>query len=320
MLDCWQRAGMQFEDNVSRFRVGTAIAQGLSPAQLASSRYRRPFHGVRAIGDAPAYTDRAGRPLGRLESQHLERALDYVPRMPDEGFLSHVTAAVLWELPLPLAALADQRVHVAVPPSRRLPRGAGVRGHEVSHRLTAVVRHPIWGVPVSTPESTWASLAAVLADDRDLIAAADAAVRTWRVDSPLATVRSLERAVAAGRRVGIARLREALPRVRCGSASRPESWLRLLLVDAGLPEPELNADIPVAGGKLAGDLVYRRQRVVVEYEGEHHLLDPAQWASDIERYERLAAAGWIVIRITKTDLFAAPTSVVDRVRRALVAR
>ena len=37
----------------------------------------------------------------------------------------------------------------------------------------------------------------------------------------------------------------------------------------------------------------------MEYEGEHHLTDPVQWAKDLVRYNDLALSGWLVIRLSK---------------------
>ena len=45
---------------------------------------------------------------------------------------------------------------------------------------------------------------------------------------------------------GLRRLRVALPLVDAGAQSPKESWLRLLLVDAGLPAP--TTQIPVLDG------------------------------------------------------------------------
>ena len=171
-----------------------------------------------------------------------------------------------------------------------------------------------------SPATTWASLGGVLAHPYDLVAAGDAVVRDWRTE-PLATIDQLRAVIAAGRRVGIDRLRDAVPRVRTRAASRPETRCRLELVDAGLPEPELNYDVFEAGLWLACvDLAYPAARVAVEYEGEHHLLDPEQWARYILRYERLAAAGWLVIRVTKSELFEHPEAMVRRVRAAISQR
>ncbi|WP_243230957.1 endonuclease domain-containing protein [Microbacterium sp. CIAB417] len=163
-------------------------------------------------------------------------------------------------------------------------------------------------------------LAASLPHPYDVVAVGDAVLRDWRVE-PLASFPELSRAVDAGRRVGVARLREALPRMRARSGSRPETWLRLTIVDAGLPEPQLNVDVFADGEYVACvDLAYPERRIAFEYEGEHHLRDSRQWAWDIERYERLAAAGWLVIRATKQDVFEQPGRLMLRVRRALASR
>ncbi len=68
------------------------------------------------------------------------------------------------------------------------------------------------------------------------------------------------------------------------------------------------------------DLAYPDWLIAIEYEGEHHLTDPAQWAKDIRRHELLESLGWIVIRVTKTDLRGGGRALVRRVRAALARR
>ncbi|MFI8633327.1 endonuclease domain-containing protein [Microbacterium sp. NPDC077663] len=297
----------------SAFSVKTATDAGVSPRRLRARDLDRPFRGVR-VRSAPVPADG--------EDVHAQRALAYAVALPDGQFFSHVTAAVLWGLPLPASAIRPAEVDVAVLAPGRTPRGARIRGHRMVQASTRVCVHPQLGVPLLAPTSTWASLGAVL-DVRDLVAVADAIVRVpmFRGDPPpLATIDDLA-AASTGRRVGIARLRAALPLVRERSASRPETWCRLALIDGGLPEPELNWNIVVNGRLVACvDLAYPRERVAVEYDGEHHLVDARQWSRDIGRHEALAAAGWIVIRVTKQHLFTDAAGVVARVRRALAGR
>jgi hypothetical protein len=237
--------------------------------------------------------------------------------MADAEFFSLITAGVFWEVPLP-RTLVEGDIHVSVFAPHRLPRSAGVRGHEATHATTRLRVHEASGLRMTSPATTWAMLGAVLRDPYDLVAAGDALVRDWRVDAPVCTLADLSAATVAGRRVGIGRLREALPLVRTRSASRPETRCRLTLIDAGLPEPELNFDV-FEGEEFLGcvDQAYPHLRIAMEYEGEHHLLDPVQWARDIERYDRLREAGWIIVRVTKTDLHGAPHLLVERVRRAI---
>lgn len=305
----------------SRFRVAQALAAGVSEGRLRAGDLRAPFHGIRARTDPELPLDRFGISRGELERVHLQRAWEYSAWMPRGHFFSQVTAAVLWGMPLPPHLLRAAPIDIGVMAPARLPRGRGVRGHQTTASLTRVRRDPSFGVPVTSPASTWAMLGRILTDPYDLVAAADAVVRDWRVHRPLATLRHLEAAVFGGRRVGIGALRSALPRVRTRSASRPESHLRLTLIDAGLGEPELNHDIFEAGIRLACvDQAYPALKIALEYEGEHHLTDPGQWALDIRRYEHLAAAGWQVIRVTKADLFTTPHALVSRVRAAIAQR
>lgn len=97
--------------------------------------------------------------------------------------------------------------------------------------------------------------------------------------------------------------------------------MRLVLVDAGFPEPDLNVDVTERGRWLACvDGAWPTEKIAFEFEGRHHLLDPVQWARDIARYEALVAAGWIVIRVTWEDLRDHPEAFAERVRRALRVR
>lgn len=117
---------------------------------------------------------------------------------------------------------------------------------------------------------------------------------------------------------GQRQLRALLPLVDPGAASPKETWLRLLLIDAGLPTPE--TQIPVTENwRTIGvlDMGWERYRVAVEYDGDQHRTDRRQYARDQRRIRRLTELGWIVIRVIAEDR---PDDVVRRVRAALVGR
>ena len=109
--------------------------------------------------------------------------------------------------------------------------------------------------------------------------------------------------------------------MRQGAESRPETLVRLAIADAGLPEPEVNVNVYAADGTFIGrgDLLYRRYRVVVEYDGEQHRTDSWQYDSDIGRLDRFAASGWRVVRLTGRAFFADPATCLARIEQALVA-
>ncbi|ORW11907.1 hypothetical protein [Mycobacterium kyorinense] len=117
---------------------------------------------------------------------------------------------------------------------------------------------------------------------------------------------------------GLRRLRTALPLVDGGAASPKETWLRLLLIDAGLPNP--TTQIPVhENWHLVAllDMGWEQYKVAAEYDGDHHRSDPKQWRKDQRRLRKLDAMGWIVIRVIAGDT---PNDVIGRVRAALVRR
>jgi len=72
----------------------------------------------------------------------------------------------------------------------------------------------------------------------------------------------------------------------------------VIIVLAGLPEPECNYNVFDAGGRFLarGDLAYPAYKVLIEYQGDQHRTDRAQWRSDIRRVGRLEDNGWQVLQ------------------------
>ncbi len=118
---------------------------------------------------------------------------------------------------------------------------------------------------------------------------------------------------------GLRQLEAVLKCVDAGSQSPKETWLRLLLVKAGLPRPTTQIPVMAADGTQGYylDMGWRDLMVAVEYDGEQHRLDRWQYTKDIRRSEELARLGWIVIRVVASDR---PDDIVRRVRDALAYR
>ena len=117
---------------------------------------------------------------------------------------------------------------------------------------------------------------------------------------------------------GVRRLRGVLPLVDGGAASPRETWLRLVLLDAGLPRP--TTQIPVQDGwRLVGvlDMGWKEYMVALEYEGDQHRSDRHQFVKDIGRLGKLERLGWIVIRVVAEHR---PEDIVARVSEALDRR
>lgn len=119
-------------------------------------------------------------------------------------------------------------------------------------------------------------------------------------------------------------MRDALPVMTIGSGSPRESWLKVLIVDAGLPTPEVQVEVLNAWGRRIGhcDLGWSALKIGIEYEGKHHQTDPAQWAYDIIRYREMQQAGWIVIRVTAADFADSRlrTRLIQQISSAISAR
>ena len=248
----------------------------------------------------------------------LERCLAYEPLLRPGQFFSHETAARLFGAPL---YETGTDIDISVWDPRTPPRGRGVVGHRVSNVQLA----SIGSLPVVAPADAWFQLSTRVRRD-DLVAVGDYLVTGRRVPggrSPaLSSLDELADAVIrhAGKR-GAGHSGWALPRVRVGVDSRPETLLRLLLVRARLPEPEIGVEVEVHGGlKLHPDLAYSRWRIAFDYEGDDHRVRRDVWLRDIERRELMEDAGWRVIRVTAADLFTHPEAFVERVRRVIAGR
>lgn len=298
----------------------------MSRRAIDDSALDRPFNGLRAHRDEEEDADER-HPLQATREAHIRAARQFAVHMHAHEFFSHSTAALLWDLPLP--ASVPDRIDVSVTAPHRAPAGRGVRGRQLSAAQVSTLTHPE-GFSITSPASTWAQLGKVVTHPYDLTAIADAIIRTPRIAGPrgrvlrpaFATAEELDVELRPGRRIGIRALEEALRRTRAGAASRPETWTRLTIVDAGLPEPALDHDVYDDRGDFIGcvDLAYVALKIAIEYEGDHHRVDTAQWNRDIQKHDRLAALGWRVIRVTKSELFDNPGELIGRVRGALRSR
>jgi hypothetical protein len=97
-----------------------------------------------------------------------------------------------------------------------------------------------------------------------------------------------------------------------------ETRLRWLLVQAGLPRPEVQADLHDSNGTFLAraDLYYPDARLVIEYDGGNHR---DRLVEDDSRQNTLVDAGYKLLRYTASDVYQRPEFIVTQVRRALVS-
>ena len=80
-----------------------------------------------------------------------------------------------------------------------------------------------------------------------------------------------------------------------------ETRLRWLLLQAGLPRPEVQANLHDANGRFVGraDLYYPSARLVIEYDGVNHR---DRLVEDNRRQNLLVNAGYRLLRFTAADV------------------
>jgi hypothetical protein len=278
-----------------------------------------PFRWTRASRDVPRHLTESPslRRVTRGVYAPAEDVDDFAVRcrglslvIPPGAALSHTTAAQLMGAPLPLS-VAD-RLHVSVPREFEAPQRNGVYGHQVALPPDHLVRWREFAI--TTPARTFVDLGGQL-DVANLVAVGDFLLAEGRLS--LSGIRTMAD-WAAGRR-GVKRARLAMDLLDPGSASRPESLIRVWVVQAGLPPPEANGWIcdPAGIPTYRGDLVFRMLRVIVEYEGAHHR-GRGQYAADLRRRNDLVAWGWRIVHV-EAEMLATPERVVALVRQALQA-
>jgi hypothetical protein len=101
-----------------------------------------------------------------------------------------------------------------------------------------------------------------------------------------------------------------------------EKRLRMLLVLAGLPEPQVNLSLRDVDGRPLRryDLCWPSVRVIVEYDGRQHIEREQHWESDLERREAIVDDGWRILVVTSPGIYRDPERTVLRVWRVLRAR
>jgi very-short-patch-repair endonuclease len=210
----------------------------------------------------------------------------------------------------------------------RISRAAGHRTSWLPPHHRTVVQ----GFPVTSPARTCFDLAGMVSIRRRR--------RGWPTISAAQATRALDDAIVRG--LPLADLREVL--LSLGKRGRPgtvlfrelldargegfvatESVLEDLLIEVfearGLPAPSRQH---VLGNSIAPigrvDFVYLDARVVIEADGRQHHSALVDAQADRWRDLELAAAGWVVIRVTWAQLVDEPRRFVDAVERLLVRR
>jgi len=274
------------------FTVDEARAAGLSLKSLAGDSWRHLGPGTYALEKLRV------DPLLLLRAARL--------RVPGEAAFSGLTAAWLHGIDVapcsPIQVTSPQGLGVSGRSGLRVSRARLDPGDVVLQR----------GLRATSICRTLADLARSL-PLREAVAVTDMALRDGLVALPAL------RAYPVGRELRFARLLRVAELAEPGSESRMESLLRMVLVQAGLPRPQVQAPLRDRGGSVFGraDLYYPSHRLVIEYDGGTHRQSLVE---DDWRQNLILTSGYDILRYAAPDVLNRPESVVAQVRGRLQGR
>ena len=281
-------------DTAKPFTRAAGLTSGLTRRDLAGPAFRVMGHGIvisSTIPDSPGLRTRAALvPFGK------------------GAFASHCSAARAWEAPV--ATCPEEHITVAKPNGRRR------RTNVVCHVRDGATIRVIGGLPVSD----LADLFVEMADELPLVELV--VLGDWMLRRKGMTHQRLARAVEAATGTRSKRAHAALGYVRRKVDSPMESRLRMLLVLAGIPEPEINLEIRNVDGEVLRryDLCWPGVKVIVEYDGRVHIEREANWEKDLDRREAINDEAWRLLVVVARGIYSDPGRTVQRVWTVLSSR
>jgi very-short-patch-repair endonuclease len=266
------------------FSAADGYRQGIARSELLGSHFRRVMHGLYVHANAP--------------DGPTVRTAAALTAHPDGAYASHFSAARVWQLPIP----SDPGEDISVSHANQRRRRAQVRAHLAPANPRIAI---VDGLRVSAPGQLFAELAPLI-PLVDLVALGDAAVRRNLI--------SLEELEAAGGSAA----RRAARYVRVGVDSPMESRLRMLVLLAGLPEPQVNVRLRNEHGAVLAqfDLAYDDLKLALQHDGRFHDGD-VQRDRDLHRREFLDHLGWRLVIVNSRGIYREPKLTLDRVAQAL---
>ena len=205
------------------------------------------------------------------------------------GVLSLTSAALHhgWEV-----KTVPDRPHVTV--RRRRTIGAEKRVGVRIHFADLVAEQLIDGI-VTDHETTLEQCIRLLPDDEGL-AIADSALRHG------VTPATLKRVAMSARGAGARKVRRIADAARAEAANPFESVLRWIASTVPGLRVEPQRLLPLESGWVRPDLVDDELRIVLEADSFEWHGDRAALARDARRYNRIVAAGWLVLRFSWEDV------------------
>jgi hypothetical protein len=254
------------------------------------------------------------RPLSADEAPAM--AATGAALMRPGAVISHRSAAVLYGLPVFTSPRWTGIPELTEPQNSY---GHSIRrAHIRSARVDSSQATAWFGAPVTTVARMITDLARE--DRRAGLVCADAAL-----SKNLITASEIGWAVdRAFGLPGVGQARAVLVHADAKAESPLESVARLLIIDHGLPVPELQRWIldPVTDTKTRVDMLWREQRVIGEVDGAVKYRVDSRWSErslwdEKRRQERLEQLGFRVVRLLWHEIRDDPLGTAARVRWAL---
>ncbi|MDR2253705.1 MAG: hypothetical protein LBD97_07615 [Bifidobacteriaceae bacterium] len=259
---------------------------------------------------------------------------------PAGSAVTGVTTFALGGVDLPggSKATVDQRIHVFVPHSgERGPRRAGVVAHRRAPHCAGLT-HRQSGVSAASWSHSWVDAVRHLAREqswapwpneppgvrgrfespakRVLLEAVQLGDALIRRKGALTELSALAACVAASNGPGSSLVRHAFELVRDRTDSFTETWTRLVVWDAGFPDPVVNHEVWLdSQERFFLDLAWPDRKIALEYQGADHFRSERQAFDDQVRRGILQAHGWTVVQVAYRDL-SDPHSLLRQLARA----
>ncbi len=196
-------------------------------------------------------------------------------------------------------------LHVLNPGCGQLRNADGL----VVHRRDGAPLAVVDGRPATAPAWTAVEVARALRRPRAL-ATLDAALRSGCCDRRQLTLAAMAQ---AGRR-GIVMVRDLIPLADMRAESPMESEARLVMIDHGLPKPELQYEVIDRSGRLWRlDFAWPDARVAVEYDGFDFHSSPEALARDRQKRAGLLELDWTAMSIVFDDVRRRPYETARRI-------
>jgi len=277
------------------FTTSRAAQLGVSRYVVRGPEFRKLFRGVWAHVDLPDTL------AHRLAAVRLV--------LPDGAFICGLTAA--WVYGIDVQDRRADLVWMGTRTGRRLRDRAGCMSREIT--VAAGDLQVLDGAYITTPLRT------VFDCGRWLSLVEGTVVADALSHAGLVTAEELTAYAASHRGLrGIRTLDRVIDLMEPKAESPMETRVRLLLVLSGLPRPEAQIVLEDDFGFAArGDMGYRAEKLMIEYDGSGHW---GQLAADERRRSRMRDLGWEVIVVTRDDYYKWPDELVARVAAKLRER